>query len=125
MFTLLGIYSFEVLQDCSCIYTTVRQGAQFHHLEAAYGTFHNVVIHLDEILKCNFSTIWYELQVGDWPLTKHPVEAKLWLFGSSEGIKQVLSSANLGKEITVSRGGLCSNAGRKSTVANAGLAPKL
>uniref|UniRef100_H2SGC1 Kinase suppressor of ras 1 n=1 Tax=Takifugu rubripes TaxID=31033 RepID=H2SGC1_TAKRU len=47
-----------------------------------------------------FGTIWYELQVGDWPLTNQPVEAKIWLFGSSEGIKQVLAAANVGKEIT-------------------------
>lgn len=66
-----------------------------------------------QFFQCNFSTIWYELQVGDWPLTKHTVEAKIWLFGSSEGIKRVLAAANLGKEITVSRGGLCRNAGRK------------
>lgn len=39
--------------------------------------------------------------MGDWPLTNQPVEAKIWLFGSSEGIKQVLAAANVGKEITV------------------------
>lgn len=53
-----------------------------------------------------FSTIWYELQMGDWPLTSPPVEAKIWLLGSSEGIRKILASANLGKEITVSCGGL-------------------
>ncbi|XP_073338017.1 kinase suppressor of Ras 1-like isoform X2 [Pagrus major] len=47
-----------------------------------------------------FGTIWYELQVGDWPITDHPVEAKIWLLGSSEGIKRVLADANLGKEVT-------------------------
>lgn len=48
------------------------------------------------------STIWYELQVGDWLLTNQPVEAKIWLLGSGEGIKRVLAEANLGKEVTVS-----------------------
>nr|XP_046244045.1 kinase suppressor of Ras 1-like isoform X2 [Scatophagus argus] len=47
-----------------------------------------------------FGTIWYELQVGGWPITNHPVEAKIWLVGSSEGIKKELAGANLGKEIT-------------------------
>ncbi|XP_077422557.1 kinase suppressor of Ras 1-like [Vanacampus margaritifer] len=46
-----------------------------------------------------FGTIWYELQFRDWPITKHPVEAKIWLVGSSEGIKKVLEDANLGKEV--------------------------
>lgn len=49
-----------------------------------------------------FSTIWYELQVGDWLLTDQPVEANIWLLGSGEGIKRVLAEANLGKEVTVS-----------------------
>ncbi|XP_060902150.1 kinase suppressor of Ras 1-like isoform X2 [Labrus mixtus] len=47
-----------------------------------------------------FGTIWYELQVGDWPITDLPVEAKIWLAGSGEGIKKVLADANLGKEVT-------------------------
>ncbi|XP_059187031.1 kinase suppressor of Ras 1-like isoform X2 [Centropristis striata] len=47
-----------------------------------------------------FGTIWYELQVGEWPITNQPVEAKIWLMGSSEGIKKVLADANLGKEVT-------------------------
>ncbi|KAM8769561.1 kinase suppressor of Ras 1-like isoform 1-T1 [Acanthopagrus schlegelii] len=47
-----------------------------------------------------FGTVWYELQVGDWPITDHPVEAKIWLLGSSEGVKRVLAEANLGKEVT-------------------------
>ncbi|XP_070685055.1 kinase suppressor of Ras 1-like isoform X2 [Pempheris klunzingeri] len=47
-----------------------------------------------------FGTIWYELQVGDWPITNQPVETKIWLVGSSEGIKKVLGDANLGKEVT-------------------------
>ncbi|XP_029963774.1 kinase suppressor of Ras 1-like isoform X3 [Salarias fasciatus] len=47
-----------------------------------------------------FGTIWYELQVGDWPITNQPEEAKIWLVGSNEGIKRVLAEANLGKEVT-------------------------
>ncbi|XP_037631164.1 kinase suppressor of Ras 1-like isoform X1 [Sebastes umbrosus] len=47
-----------------------------------------------------FGTILYELQVGDWPITNQPVEAKIWLVGSSEGVKNVLADANLGKEVT-------------------------
>ncbi|XP_024910984.1 kinase suppressor of Ras 1-like, partial [Cynoglossus semilaevis] len=47
-----------------------------------------------------FGTIWYELQAGDWPITNQPVEAKIWLVGSSEGMKSVLADANLGKEVT-------------------------
>uniref|UniRef100_A0A8D3BQE6 Kinase suppressor of ras 1b n=1 Tax=Scophthalmus maximus TaxID=52904 RepID=A0A8D3BQE6_SCOMX len=47
-----------------------------------------------------FGTIWYELQVGDWPITNQPVEAKIWLVGSNEGMKKVLADANLGKEVT-------------------------
>ncbi|XP_039987375.1 kinase suppressor of Ras 1-like isoform X2 [Xiphias gladius] len=47
-----------------------------------------------------FGTVWYELQVGDWPITNQPVEAKIWLVGSNEGIKKVLADANLGKEVT-------------------------
>ncbi|XP_071327747.1 kinase suppressor of Ras 1-like isoform X2 [Trachinotus anak] len=47
-----------------------------------------------------FGTVWYELQVGDWPITNQPVEAKIWQVGSGEGIKRVLAEANLGKEVT-------------------------
>lgn len=60
---------------------------------------------LKAILLYIFSTIWYELQERNWPLTNQPVEAQIWLLGSSEGIREVLAGANLGKEITVSRGG--------------------
>lgn len=35
-------------------------------------------------------------------MTKHPVEAKIWLMGSCEGIKKVMAGANLGKEVMVS-----------------------
>uniref|UniRef100_A0A3Q2YAK1 Kinase suppressor of ras 1 n=1 Tax=Hippocampus comes TaxID=109280 RepID=A0A3Q2YAK1_HIPCM len=47
-----------------------------------------------------FGTIWYELHVRDWPITNQPVEAKIWLVGSNEGIKKVQADANLGKEVT-------------------------
>uniref|UniRef100_A0A668AIM4 non-specific serine/threonine protein kinase n=1 Tax=Myripristis murdjan TaxID=586833 RepID=A0A668AIM4_9TELE len=47
-----------------------------------------------------FGTIWYELQARGWPITNQPVEAKIWLFGSGEGIKKVLADVNLGKEVT-------------------------
>ncbi|XP_029301595.1 kinase suppressor of Ras 1-like isoform X2 [Cottoperca gobio] len=47
-----------------------------------------------------FGTIWYELQVRDWPIINQPVEAKIWLVGSSEGIRKVLADTNLGKEVT-------------------------
>uniref|UniRef100_A0A3Q0RYM3 Protein kinase domain-containing protein n=1 Tax=Amphilophus citrinellus TaxID=61819 RepID=A0A3Q0RYM3_AMPCI len=47
-----------------------------------------------------FGTIWYELQMQDWPITNQPVEAVIWLVGSNKGIKNVLSEASLGKEVT-------------------------
>lgn len=47
-----------------------------------------------------FGTIWYELHVGSWPLPDQPVEAKIWLVGSGEGIRKELADANLGKEVT-------------------------
>lgn len=61
---------------------------------------------LNALFEHIFSTIWYELQMRDWPLTGQPVEAQIWLLGSSKGIRKVLAAANLGKEITVSRSGL-------------------
>lgn len=61
---------------------------------------------LNALFEYIFSTIWYELQMRDWPLTGQPVEAQIWLLGSSKGIRKVLAAANLGKEITVSRSGL-------------------
>ena len=54
------------------------------------------------------STIWYELQARDWPITNQPVEATIWQVGSGEGIKKVLAEISLGKEVTVSGAGtLC------------------
>ncbi|KAM8904648.1 kinase suppressor of Ras 1-like isoform 2-T2 [Spinachia spinachia] len=47
-----------------------------------------------------FGTIWYELQVGDWPMTNLPAETKIWLVGSNMGVKKVLADGNLGKEVT-------------------------
>ncbi|XP_054475100.1 kinase suppressor of Ras 1-like isoform X2 [Anoplopoma fimbria] len=47
-----------------------------------------------------FGTVWYELQVGDWPMTNLPEETKIWLVGSNVGTKKVLADANLGKEVT-------------------------
>lgn len=58
-------------------------------------------LHLIFVLS-DFSTIWYELQVRNWPITDPSVEAKIWLIGSNKGIKKVLADANLGKEVTVS-----------------------
>lgn len=48
------------------------------------------------------STIWYELQMRDWPITNQPVETIIWLVGRNDGIKNVLLESNLGKEVTVS-----------------------
>lgn len=51
-----------------------------------------------------FSTIWYELQAKDWPITNQPAEALIWLIGSGDGIKRLLAQkgTSLGKEVTVS-----------------------
>lgn len=63
---------------------------------------HEVVDSPTSSFQSVFSTIWYELQERDWPLRRHPVEAKIWLLGSSEGIRKVLGETNQGKEILVS-----------------------
>ncbi|XP_023678995.1 kinase suppressor of Ras 1-like isoform X3 [Paramormyrops kingsleyae] len=47
-----------------------------------------------------FGTIWYELQARDWPITKQPAEATIWLVGSGKGIKKVLAEISMGKEVT-------------------------
>ncbi|KAM9801207.1 kinase suppressor of Ras 1-like [Neosynchiropus ocellatus] len=47
-----------------------------------------------------FGTIWYELHMRHWPLINHHIETKIWMVGSSNGIKQVLAEANMGKEVT-------------------------
>ncbi|XP_057694886.1 kinase suppressor of Ras 1-like isoform X1 [Corythoichthys intestinalis] len=47
-----------------------------------------------------FGTILYELHFRNWPITNQPVEAKIWLVGSNEGIKKVLADGSLSKEVT-------------------------
>nr|XP_042112489.1 kinase suppressor of Ras 1-like [Ovis aries] len=45
-------------------------------------------------------TVWYELQARDWPLKNQAAEALIWQIGSGEGMKRVLASVSLGKEVT-------------------------
>ncbi|CAI9610150.1 unnamed protein product [Staurois parvus] len=47
-----------------------------------------------------FGTVWYELQARDWPFKSQAVEALIWQVGSGEGVKQLLSTISLGKEVT-------------------------
>ncbi|KAL0973330.1 hypothetical protein UPYG_G00202030 [Umbra pygmaea] len=47
-----------------------------------------------------FGTIWYELQARGWPITNQPAEATIWLVGSGQGTKKVLTEVTLGKEVT-------------------------
>ncbi|XP_036196549.1 kinase suppressor of Ras 1 isoform X5 [Myotis myotis] len=47
-----------------------------------------------------FGTVWYELQARDWPFKNQAAEALIWQIGSGEGMKRVLASASLGKEVT-------------------------
>nr|XP_036858090.1 kinase suppressor of Ras 1 isoform X6 [Manis javanica] len=47
-----------------------------------------------------FGTIWYELQARDWPFKNQAAEALIWQIGSGEGMKRVLASISLGKEVT-------------------------
>lgn len=47
-------------------------------------------------------TVWYELQARDWPLKNQAAEASIWQIGSGEGMKRVLASVSLGKEVSVS-----------------------
>ncbi|XP_074176348.1 kinase suppressor of Ras 1 isoform X2 [Rhinolophus sinicus] len=47
-----------------------------------------------------FGTVWYELQARDWPLKNQAAEALIWQIGSGEGMKRVLASVSLGKEVT-------------------------
>nr|XP_017453158.1 kinase suppressor of Ras 1 isoform X5 [Rattus norvegicus] len=46
-----------------------------------------------------FGTVWYELQARDWPFKHQPAEALIWQIGSGEGVKRVLASVSLGKEV--------------------------
>uniref|UniRef100_A0A5F9DEI7 Kinase suppressor of ras 1 n=1 Tax=Oryctolagus cuniculus TaxID=9986 RepID=A0A5F9DEI7_RABIT len=47
-----------------------------------------------------FGTIWYELQARDWPFKTQAAEALIWQIGSGEGMKRILASINLGKEVS-------------------------
>ncbi|CAH2222966.1 kinase suppressor of Ras 1 isoform X2 [Pelobates cultripes] len=47
-----------------------------------------------------FGTVWYELQARDWPFRIQAAEALIWQIGSGEGVKQVLSTISVGKEVT-------------------------
>ncbi|XP_072495836.1 kinase suppressor of Ras 1 isoform X1 [Notamacropus eugenii] len=47
-----------------------------------------------------FGTVWYELQARDWPFQTQAAEALIWQIGSGEGVKHVLASINLGKEVS-------------------------
>lgn len=53
---------------------------------------------------CLHRTVWYELQARDWPFKHQPAEALIWQIGSGEGVRRVLASVSLGKEVGVSRG---------------------
>lgn len=46
--------------------------------------------------------MWYELQAREWPFKNQPAEALIWQIGSGEGVKQVLATVSLGKEVNVS-----------------------
>ncbi|XP_071621428.1 kinase suppressor of Ras 1 isoform X2 [Heliangelus exortis] len=46
-----------------------------------------------------FGTVWYELQAREWPFKTQPAEALIWQIGSGEGVKQVLATVSLGKEV--------------------------
>lgn len=46
-----------------------------------------------------FGTVWYELQARDWPFKHQPAEALIWQVGSGEGVRRVLASISLGKEV--------------------------
>ncbi|XP_005003644.1 kinase suppressor of Ras 1 isoform X3 [Cavia porcellus] len=47
-----------------------------------------------------FGTVWYELQARDWPFKHQPAEALIWQIGSGEGMRRVLASVSLGKEVS-------------------------
>lgn len=53
---------------------------------------------------CLRRTVWYELQARDWPFKHQRAEALIWQIGSGEGVRRVLASVSLGKEVGVSRG---------------------
>uniref|UniRef100_A0A8C0W7S2 Kinase suppressor of Ras 1 n=1 Tax=Castor canadensis TaxID=51338 RepID=A0A8C0W7S2_CASCN len=47
-----------------------------------------------------FGTVWYELQARDWPFKHQPAEALIWQIGSGEGVRRILASVSLGKEVS-------------------------
>lgn len=47
-------------------------------------------------------TVWYELQAREWPFKSQPAEALIWQIGSGQGVRQVLATVSLGKEVNVS-----------------------
>ncbi|XP_062072211.1 kinase suppressor of Ras 1 isoform X1 [Lepus europaeus] len=47
-----------------------------------------------------FGTVWYELQARDWPFKAQAAEALIWQIGSGEGMKRLLASISLGKEVS-------------------------
>ncbi|NWS96920.1 KSR1 Kinase, partial [Mionectes macconnelli] len=46
-----------------------------------------------------FGTVWYELQAREWPFRSQPAEALIWQVGSGDGVRQVLATVSLGKEV--------------------------
>ncbi|NWI54859.1 KSR1 Kinase, partial [Calyptomena viridis] len=46
-----------------------------------------------------FGTVWYELQAREWPFRTQPAEALIWQIGSGDGVRQVLATVSLGKEV--------------------------
>ncbi|XP_041520064.1 kinase suppressor of Ras 1 isoform X3 [Microtus oregoni] len=46
-----------------------------------------------------FGTVWYELQAREWPFKHQRAEALIWQIGSGEGVRRVLASVSLGKEV--------------------------
>ncbi|NXN83376.1 KSR1 Kinase, partial [Bombycilla garrulus] len=46
-----------------------------------------------------FGTVWYELQAREWPFKSQPAEALIWQIGSGQGVRQVLATVSLGKEV--------------------------
>ncbi|XP_039364165.1 kinase suppressor of Ras 1 isoform X7 [Mauremys reevesii] len=47
-----------------------------------------------------FGTVWYELQAREWPFKSQPAEALIWQIGSGEGVKNVLATVSVGKEVS-------------------------
>uniref|UniRef100_A0A674JN49 non-specific serine/threonine protein kinase n=1 Tax=Terrapene triunguis TaxID=2587831 RepID=A0A674JN49_9SAUR len=47
-----------------------------------------------------FGTVWYELQAREWPFKSQPAEALIWQIGSGEGVKHVLATVSVGKEVS-------------------------